>query len=161
VTRRVARLAATLTMSALVALVATAVMLPLVGLRPLVVRSGSMAPALETGDAIVVRSVHPADVAVGDIVTFDDPSGGSHSVTHRVRRVTPRGMSYAFVTQGDANNAAEHWDAAADGKIGRMTLRLPQLGVLLGAIGSPVGRLVLAILPLLWLTVFVLRRIWA
>lgn len=38
-----------------------------------VVRSGSMAPHIETDDAVVIRKVEPEEVEVGQVIIFRDP----------------------------------------------------------------------------------------
>jgi signal peptidase I len=61
-------------LAAAVAVCATVALALLAGYSPLVVRSGSMAPALHAGDLIFVQSRPAAQVVAGDIVTFLDAS---------------------------------------------------------------------------------------
>ena len=60
--------------------------------RPLVVLSGSMEPALGTGDVSVVRTIAPLDARPGDVVTFRDPDDADRLITHRVREMHARGI---------------------------------------------------------------------
>jgi signal peptidase I len=71
------------------------------GLRPLVVRSGSMEPTIPTGGMVLVRTVPAADIHVGDVVAVDRPD--RTRVTHRVMKVTHRGATAELVLKGDAN----------------------------------------------------------
>jgi signal peptidase len=96
--------------------------------RPLVVLSGSMEPALATGDVSVVRSVAPLDARPGNIVTFRDPDNAKRLITHRVRAMRVQGDAVVFRTRGDANNVSEHWRVPASGEIGRVIYRIPKLG---------------------------------
>ena len=96
--------------------------------RPLVVLSGSMEPALGTGDVSVVRSIAPLDARPGDIVTFRDPDNAKRLITHRVRAMRVQGDAVVFRTRGDANNVSEHWRVPASGEIGRVIYRIPKLG---------------------------------
>ena len=96
--------------------------------RPLVVLSGSMEPALRTGDVSVVRSIAPLDARPGDIVTFRDPDNAERLITHRVRAMRVQGDAVVFRTRGDANNVSEHWRVPATGEIGRLMYRIPKLG---------------------------------
>jgi signal peptidase I len=107
------------------------------GYRVLVVRSGSMAPALQAGDAIVVRAVAPAAARPGQVVTFRDPSRAGLLVTHRVRELRERDGRVEVVTRGDANREVERWSIGADGRLGRLVLRLPRAGRLLGWLATP------------------------
>jgi signal peptidase I len=96
--------------------------------RPLVVLSGSMEPALHTGDVSVVRSIAPLDARPGDIVTFRDPDNSKRLITHRVRDMRVQGDAVVFRTRGDANNLSERWRVPASGEIGRVMYRIPKLG---------------------------------
>ncbi len=74
--------------------------------------SGSMEPSLRVGDIILSKSVSdPAEIAVGDIVTFD---GGEQydnkKITHRViaqPTLLPDG-EYYLTTMGDANETPDN-----------------------------------------------------
>jgi signal peptidase I len=96
--------------------------------RPLVVLSGSMEPALATGDVSVVSSIAPLDARPGNIVTFRDPDNAKRLITHRVRAMRVQGDAVVFRTRGDANNVSEHWRVPASGEIGRVIYRIPKLG---------------------------------
>ena len=136
-----------------------AIALPLAfGGRPLVVLSGSMEPALETGDVVVVKRIGPQDARVGDVVTYRNPDGDR--VTHRVRSVRERGPRFELVTKGDANNASERWTMEADGELSRALYRVPLAGRLLARTSSREGKLVLIVAPLLLLGAWEIRRIW-
>ena len=69
------------------------------GWRPVVVGSGSMAPALRTGDIMLVSGADPDGVGEGTVVFATDPSRDG-TFTHRVVAIDPDGM---LVTRGDAN----------------------------------------------------------
>jgi signal peptidase len=109
--------------------IALALALPLAfNARPLVVLSGSMEPALGTGDVSVVRSIAPLDARPRDIVTFRDPDNAERLITHRVRAMHVQGQAVVFRTRGDANNVSERWRVPANGEIGRVIYRIPKLG---------------------------------
>ena len=135
--------------------------LPLVlGGTSMVVRSGSMTPAIRTGDVVAVRPMLPTEAEVGDIVTFKDPAGSDRLLVHRVRAISRSGDEVEVITKGDANSTQESWKVAADGTIGTVSYRVPALGFAVGWIGSPAGRIGLVILPALLLAAMLLRRIW-
>ncbi|MBF0689367.1 MAG: signal peptidase I [Cellulomonas sp.] len=78
------------------------------GAVPLTVLSGSMEPTLPVGSLVVVRPVDPADVRIGDVITYlpnpEDPT----AITHRVTGITHRtDGGVTFTTQGDANDAPD------------------------------------------------------
>ena len=117
------------TVAAFAAGIALALVAPLAfHARPLVVLSGSMEPALGTGDVSVVRSIDPLDARPGDVVTFRDPGNSEKLITHRVTAMRVEGDAVSFVTRGDANNVSERWRVPADGEIGRVAYRIPEIG---------------------------------
>ena len=96
--------------------------------RPLVVLSGSMEPALGTGDVSVVRTIAPLEARPGDVVTFRDPDDSERLITHRVREMHAQGPVVVFRTRGDANTASENWQVSSTEEIGRVVYRIPKLG---------------------------------
>jgi signal peptidase I len=141
------------------ALLAAAAPLAL-GDRSFTLRSGSMTPAMETGDVVVTEPISPLSARVGDIVTFVDPEGTGKLFSHRVQSVRPAGEVVHFVTRGDANTSVERWSVPADGSIGKVVYRVPKLGYALVWTGTPEGRIALIAIPALLLCWTALARIW-
>lgn len=137
-----------------------AVLPQLIGYRSFTVRSGSMTPAIETGDVLVTEPISPLAARVGDIVTFTDPEGTGKLFSHRVQSIRREGASVAFVTRGDANTATEHWRVPADGSIGKVAYRIPRVGWALAWIDAGPVRLGLIAIPALLLLWTALVRIW-
>ncbi|MBY4101686.1 signal peptidase I, partial [Rhodococcus fascians] len=76
------------------------------GVTPLVFRSGSMVPAIDTGALALAETVPAAELAVGDIVSVDLEDGTK--ITHRVADiVTVVGNSAELVLKGDANDVVD------------------------------------------------------
>jgi signal peptidase len=158
---RLLRVFATSALAAFVLAVLLAGALPLaLGARSMVVLSGSMTPAIRTGDVVVVRPIAPTEAKVGEIVTFKDPDGSGRLLIHRVRAIVRHGDQIAVTTQGDANATREHWKVPVDGTIGTVVYRVPLFGFAVSWIGSPPGRIALLIIPALLLAVSMLARIW-
>lgn len=144
----------------IVALVLAAAVPVAFGGRSFSVMSGSMEPSISTGDLVMTAPVAPGDAATGDVVTFTDPNDDGRLLTHRVATSSQRGDTYHFVTKGDANEAAERWSVPADGRIGRVTYRLPVLGYVLTVAKSPAARVALLTIPALFLAALALTSIW-
>ena len=132
----------------------------LFGARSLTVMSGSMEPAIGTGDVVVAVQIPPMDARVGDIVTFRDPLNHARLITHRVREIHVRGDLVTFVTKGDANSSLERWAVPRTGTIGRVSLHVPRIGYMMVWIRSTVGLLMLIVLPTLLLGASELWRLW-
>jgi signal peptidase len=153
---RIATAALLLAAVALIALTAGRV----AGFRPLVVRSGSMSPAIGTGDLVLSRAVAAADVRVGDVVSFPDALHPGIPTTHRVVLLHRVGRRLDVTTRGDANQVAERWSAPASGQIPRVALSVPAAGRVVAALGGRVVRLLLLATACTGLAFLALRRIW-
>ncbi len=138
--------------------------------RLLVVTSGSMAPAFQAGDAVVIQAIEdPSQLRVGQVATFWPP-GGDRLVTHRIvdlvslpvlapdpvtGEMTPRLGADGeplerpyIVTKGDANETADP-DATPLSRVRGVVLEVhPGWGRALGWAHSPVGRWTLLAPPL-------------
>lgn len=103
------------------------------GYGQVVVITGSMSPAVEPGDLLIIRE--QAQYQAGDIITFADQNS---LVTHRLLGFED-GLA---ITKGDANNAQ---DAPLEPeKIrGKMVLRVPQAGKLVLFLRSSQGVLLM------------------
>ena len=77
------------------------------GATPLTVLSGSMTGAYEIGDVVIVKPVEPDELAIGDVITFQAQSDDPTLTTHRIVGLAFGSEGTEFVTQGDANNAAD------------------------------------------------------
>ncbi len=74
------------------------------GFKPIIVLSGSMSPAFETGSMIFVRETDTTKLKVGDIICY---MSGESAVTHRITEVVNKGGEISYITKGDANNAPD------------------------------------------------------
>jgi signal peptidase len=93
------------------------------------VASGSMSPALDTGDLVIVQGVPASEIKVGDIIVFDSPPD-PYSTIHRVIRVQNQSQNKIFfVTKGDANSD-EDVPVSEDLVHGHVIYRIPILGYL-------------------------------
>lgn len=117
------------------------------GIGTAVVLSGSMEPELRVNDVIIVRASE--SYAVNDIVVYDN---GREMIVHRI--VEQNGDT--FTTKGDANNAADE-PISAEAVQGKVVFSLPYVGVLVKALRSPVGAIVI-ILTAVLLTEVSFRR---
>jgi signal peptidase I len=116
-----------------------AIVMGVFGITPLVFTSGSMSPAIATGDLAFVRTVPADDLRRGDVVSVAGDSGVR--VTHRIVAVERTGDRFVLVLKGDANqspDAGTYEVTAADRVIGH----LPNGGYVLSAVAGPAGALV-------------------
>jgi signal peptidase len=137
-----------------VALVLVAVLGPLLGHRPVVIRGGSMSPAIPLGSLVDVSEVQPGDLVVGDVVTIKEPNGVL--VTHRITRIQAATDGLFFEVRGDANDAPDPVAVPAAAVVGRVDFSVPGLGFLLYMLTTPTGfasmlSLALTLLFAIWL----------
>lgn len=131
------------------------------GLRPLIVLTGSMRPAIEPGDLVVARQMPADQIERGQIVTFARPGRPGETLTHRVVKVTDKGPGHrAVVTRGDANDRGERWTIARDGTVGRYLLKVPDAGRLVSAVATATGRTVAIWLLAAALIAQILWTVW-
>jgi signal peptidase I len=114
----------------------------LFGLRPLVFRSGSMSPTIDTGALGLAREVDAAGLEVGDVVSV--PTGDGERVTHRIVRVTHRGETATLALRGDANEAPDARTYVV-GSADRVLLDVPLLGYAVSWVVGPAGLFLLGL----------------
>jgi len=127
----------------------------LLGVRPLLFRSGSMSPTISTGDIAFARTVSAEGVHPGDIVSLVAPSG--QRVTHRVVGNTGVGEQRKLTLKGDANNVIDPlaYDATS---VQKVFLRVPKLGYAIDWLSRAPGVYLLAAYVALMLTMVFRRR---
>lgn len=101
----------------------------LFGFSTAIVVSGSMSPALEVDDMVIIQ--RRDTYFGGDIITYKD--NGS-LVTHRIAEITNDG----YITRGDANNTADP-TVSHDRVVGKVVLVIPKVGRLVSALRTPLG----------------------
>lgn len=128
----------TLVLVVLVLLLAVLLMgVRLFGLEPYVVLSGSMEPKYHVGSLIYVVDVDPAELEVGDPLTF---THSGNIVTHQIVEIK-EGNSPAnrrFVTQGLTNNVTDG-EIPAAAIIGKPVFTIPLLGYVSVFLQTPPG----------------------
>ncbi len=158
--RRVLQLAGWAAFGVAIGIAAVVSLSGLVGYQSFTVLSGSMEPAISTGDVILVKKISPTDARIGDVVTFRSPDEPTKIITHRVRSIQVADGVVRFVTRGDANTGAERWQVAGNGQIGKVAVHVPKLGYVTNRVGSRFGKLVFLVLPALILLVSEIHRFW-
>jgi len=136
-----------ITIAALLGLlcISATVVVAIFDLTPIVVRSDSMAPAINRGDLVIARAATAGDVAVGDVISVKDRAGVR--VTHRVETVDSYGSSIQFTLKGDAN-AVPDAQVYNETSLDKAIWTVPKLGyplrVAVGPVGIFVGGLLVA-----------------
>lgn len=156
VERIIRRMTQTVVVAGLCLAVTTAVGMAIVrarGSQMLIVTSGSMAPTVLAGDAIVIGRPVPNALRPGTIVTFSGPDNQGRLTTHRISSLRPTPNGLYLQTKGDANASPDPNFVAATAVVGTVQLRLPYVGRWLAIYESPRWRLLVFGVPILFVGV--------
>ena len=108
-----------------------------------VVAGGSMRPALEMGDLVIIRGVPATSINKGDIIAFEEPKESGQGNTtriwpfavytvHRVVKIESSANGIIlFTTKGDNNDIIDPRPVPDDRVHGRVIRRIPYIGYLI------------------------------
>lgn len=119
----------------------------LLGLKDMIVTSGSMEPAMSAGDVAMIRPLHAEPIQVGDLITFRTWSA-SGMTTHRVIAIKSIDGHAYFQTKGDANNSPDADLVPGEAVFGKVVWVEPKVGYLLVFGTTMWGKALMIILPL-------------
>jgi signal peptidase I len=137
------------------------VAIPYFGNQALIVRSGSMAPAIDVGSIVVVHTgrelVSPIASTplyqTGDIIAFHSVNDPRIIITHRVVDSKIENNSVIYRTKGDANNSVDGWAVPEKNILGKEYFVLPWAGNLLAFAKSRLGFPLLIIIPAIFVII--------
>jgi signal peptidase I len=118
-------------------------LLPHFGYRIDVVYSGSMEPAISTGDLVITGPVAADGIRVGDVITFATPKG---FICHRVVAITGAPPEQ-IVTKGDANRSPDQNPVAPGNVAGKLLFTIPLAGYLVNFVQTLPGLLLTILAP--------------
>jgi signal peptidase len=161
-TRRLPALAAQLALVVAVGGLVVLGLLPRTGwYRPVTVLSGSMRPAFDPGDMVVVTPEPLRDVRVGQVISYRIPIGDHHVESHRVIQVIRRGGQISVRTKGDANSGPDPWTATLHGTTAwQVRAVLPKLGWAIFWFRTPLMHELTVLLAPLLLALLCVLQIW-
>lgn len=109
-----------------------------IGIRPYVVISGSMEPAIHKGSLSFINThAKYENIKEKDIIAYQAPTGDK--VTHRVSEVTEEGLK----TRGDANQVDDVALTTEKNFLGKNIFSIPNLGYLVGTLQTTKGKVIL------------------
>jgi signal peptidase I len=151
--RRLLDLALLLLVVTVAALVLAANLMPGLGHQLVIIRGGSMSPAIPFG-ALVDEVTVPLDqIQVGDVVSFKELNGVV--VSHRVVAISNTEGGLYFRVQGDANASPDPDLVPSSAVTGKIVRSMPGFGFLMFMLTIPTG-----IASIFCLAVTLLMAIW-
>jgi signal peptidase len=143
--KKIKEIICTIILAALIApAIIYAVTLVVNGYSSSVIMSGSMEPAIPVGSIVVVKSVDPDKVKIGDVIVFQR---NNSKTLHRVIAKIAENNSYSFKTKGDANEYPDQWLVQPEEVRESLLLTIPYYGYLLYFAGTPIGFVFTVIVP--------------
>lgn len=131
----------------------------LFGLDARTLYTNSMAPAIPAGSLEIVRAVDPRAIQEGDVILFNSPWNPSQQVSHRVMEIEREGGQLAFRTKGDANESADPRPVPTGQVRGKVVAHVPWLGYVTAFVRTPLGFLLLLVVPSLFIAWGEMRNI--
>lgn len=110
------------------------------------VYGGGMSPTFKIGNAIVIESVEPESIAVGDIMVYYSPLDGQIT-THRVIGTVEMEEGLFFRTGGDNNEDDDPYIVPSENVTGRAKHQIPLLGYFFYFSRTPLGVALMMGLP--------------
>ena len=110
------------------------------GVQPTIIHSGSMRPALDTGDVVIISEVSLDTIKVGDIIQYEM---NNFSTVHRVYDIYGPGEGNAmiFITKGDANDDPDVEPVLPNQITGKAIFTIPKIGWIPIAIKSFINKI--------------------
>lgn len=97
--------------------------------QALTIGSGSMSPAIEKGDVIILKAMKNEEarkIKKGDVLVYNHDN---KIIVHRVIKKSNNGETISFKTKGDYNNAKDSWTVKQEDVIGIVKFRIRWVGM--------------------------------
>lgn len=126
--------------------------------------SGSMQPSINVYDVVVSAQVEDLnEVKVGDVITFISTWEVNYgaTVTHRVISISKTETGeFQFATKGDYNKTPDGTYVTQDNLIGRVVMRIPELGRLQFFLATKTGWFIVIFIPAMFIVVMDIIKIF-
>jgi signal peptidase I len=155
--RRLLDLALLLLVVSVLALVLAANLLPSFGRQLVIIRGGSMSPAIPIGALVDETAVPLSQIRVGDVISYSEPN--NVVITHRVVGISNQPDGLYFQVRGDANEGPDPDLVPGTSVTGVAQHVAPFLGYLLYMLTTPSGIVSIICLALtMWLAIWLLEE---
>jgi len=114
-----------------------------------IVMSDSMSPDIDEGDVVITVPTNAKEIQIGDVITFEQSTAVDQKicVTHRVIDIITENGIIQFQTKGDANYGEDEGLVSSSNVIGKVVLTVPKIGYFPQYVKTPIGFLIIIIIP--------------
>ncbi len=131
---------------AVIALLLIISIFPITGnVKFMVVKSGSMMPAIKMGSIVMVKPV--GEYKIGDVISFGEVTKTKASTTHRIYDIKVAGGEPYYITKGDANENPDQGEIPKREIIGKVLFSVPFVGYAVDFAKKPIGFALIIIIP--------------
>ncbi|MCU1452822.1 MAG: signal peptidase [Acidimicrobiales bacterium] len=131
--------------------------------RVVTVLTGSMRPTADPGSLVIDTPERLSALRLGDVITYSTPIGDHPVISHRIVAIKGAGTAHPIVrTKGDANPAADPWEARLEGTtVWRVRYSFRHVGAAIRLLRAPQTRRFATFGAPLLLAAIWLREIWS
>src|SRR3989344_3934453 len=112
------------------------------GWKALSVQTGSMRPAINPGDMVLVKSVPTSSLKVGDVITYISPKNNKQTITHRITAINGPQLT----VKGDANAVVDPV-VPVNRVVGKQSFKVPFVGYVINFLHSWLGLATVVYVP--------------
>ena len=111
----------------------------------MIVKSGSMTPAIKIGSIVVIKPMD--EYKIGDVISFGETTKIEAPTTHRIYDIKVTEGKVSYITKGDANNAPDRKEISQIEVIGKVLFSVPFVGYAVDFTKKPLGFALIIIAP--------------
>ena len=119
-----------------------------------VVSTGSMEPTIKSG-SVVLSSLELDEINKGDIIVFTSPENQEITIVHRIMNIE----NDEYITKGDNNDNEDDWTVFKKDIKGEVFLTIPYLGYAIDWMKTPLGFIVILVIPALLFIFGMIKKI--
>jgi len=98
------------------------------GAQPTIIYSGSMQPAINVGDVVIIQKTPADEIRQGDIIQYVNKF--NTTIIHRVQEIKQQQDSTVYITKGDANDDPDFDPVQINQIQGKATFNIPKIGLI-------------------------------
>jgi signal peptidase len=120
-----------------------------------------MTPNINVYDVVVAVKTDTSKLKVGDVISFytNEVNVNGLTITHRIYQIVEQDGGRYFKTKGDYNQYVDKWTVKENDIVGKIVLKLPQLGRIQFFLGSRGGWLIAILIPALAIIAYDIYKI--